>query len=105
TAAFTVVSNARAHQVAPDWGLFKPQAGTVLAALSTGVAADMNDTKPAFVVSETPQIGTNFATTPVAYPLPLGSTPCTLLGDGGASSIPDPAQVNDITQLQVSLKV
>lgn len=100
-----VVASDKAHQVASDWGLFKPRAGTVFTALSNGVAADVDDLKPAFVPGETPQPGTSFGAMGVAYPLPLGATSCVDLGTMMPKSLPDPATVNDYTELRVTLKV
>ena len=94
-AAFTVLADARAKQVAPDWGLFTPHAGKNMVTLSTGIAADENDTAPKFVKNETPQPGTDFNKTNIPNPIPMGQN-C-----GG----PDPAKVNDYTELKLTLKV
>lgn len=99
TAAWTTLADDRAHQVAPDWGLFVPQAGAAFAALSNGIAADVNDTKPLYTV-DTPQPGTDLLKTNVPFPvLQVQSTVCNNVAHT------DPATVQDLTNLTVTLKV
>jgi len=64
SATFPTIADDRAHQVAPDWGAFKTQAGVNMAALSNGIAADENDT--GYVA---PQTGTSFGKMGTTYPL------------------------------------
>jgi hypothetical protein len=93
-ATFPTVADDRAHQVAPDWGIFKVQMGASMAALSNGIAADEDDT--GYVA---PQTGTQFNKTGTPYPLTPKSYAC------GNGTLNDPANVNDLTELSVSLKV
>jgi hypothetical protein len=93
-ASFAVVADDRAHQVAPDWGAFKVQAGVSLSALSNGIAADENDT--GYVA---PQTGTDFKKMNTPYPVAAKSFAC---GNGTGS---DPTMVNDYTEFSVTLKV
>lgn len=93
-ATFPTVADDRAHQVAPDWGTFKVQAGASMAALSNGIAADEDDT--GYVA---PQTGTSFGKLNTPYPL----TPSTFACGNGTQN--DPTNVNDLTELSVSLKV
>ncbi len=94
SASFPTVADDRAHQVAPDWGVFMPQAGVNMAALSNGIAADENDT--GYVA---PQTGTSFNKMGTAYPLTPTQFTC------GNTTLNDPSTVNDLTELDVSLKV
>ncbi len=94
TATFPTVADDKAHQVAPDWGAFKTQAGTSMAALSNGIAADENDT--GYVA---PQTGTSFGKMGTAYPLTPTQFTC------GNGTMNDPSTVNDLTELTISLKV
>jgi hypothetical protein len=93
-ATFPTVADDRAHQVAPDWGVFKVQMGSSMAALSNGIAADEDDT--GYVA---PQTGTNFGKQGTAYPLTPAQFSC------GNATLNDPTTVNDYTELSVSLKV
>ncbi len=94
SATFPTVADDRAHQVAPDWGAFKVQAGASMAALSNGIAADEDDT--GYVA---PQTGTNFGKMGTPYPLTPAQFAC------GNGTLSDPTTVNDYTELDVSLKV
>jgi hypothetical protein len=94
SAAFPTVADDKAHQVAPDWGAFKTQAGANMAALSNGIAADENDT--GYVA---PQTGTSFGKMGTTYPLTPTQFTC------GNGTLSDPSTVNDLTELTVSLKV
>jgi len=91
---FPTVADDKAHQVAPDWGTFKVQMGSSMAALSNGIAADEDDTGYA-----APQTGTSFGKLNTPYPLTPGTYAC---GNGTQN---DPTNVNDLTELSVSLKV
>ncbi len=93
-AQFATLADARAHQIAADWGIFKVHAGKNMAALSTGIAADEDDTKPQFDKNNTPQIGTDFGKANIPNPIPMGQN-C-----GGA----DPNTVQDYTELKLTLK-
>jgi len=93
-ATFPTVADDKAHQVAPDWGTFKVQMGSSMAALSNGIAADEDDTGYA-----APQTGTSFGKLNTPYPLTPGTYAC---GNGTQN---DPTNVNDLTELSVSLKV
>jgi hypothetical protein len=93
-ASFPTVADDRAHEVAPDWGVFKVQMGSSMAALSNGIAADEDDT--GYVA---PQTGTNFGKANTPYPLTPKSFAC------GNGTLNDPTNVNDYTELSVSLKV
>jgi hypothetical protein len=94
-ATFPTVADDRAHQVAPDWGAFTVRAGSTMAALSNGIAADENDT--GYV---DPQDGTSFGKLNTPYPIsPPQSYAC------GNATQTDPTTVNDYTELSVSLKV
>jgi hypothetical protein len=101
-ATYPTVADAKAHQVASDWGtVFKPQFGTTMAALSTGIAADKDDTKPLFDMANTPQPGTNFGKTGTPFPMGFTSAPYAC----GSGTYNDTANVNDYTELKVQLKV
>ncbi len=104
TAATITVASDKQHQVASNWGVFVPQAGVSLAALSTGVAADVDDTKPAFIPNVTPQIGTNF-NKPSPFPTPLGSVTCYDVKTKSVVSFNDPATIQDLVELKVTLLV
>jgi len=100
-ASFPVVADDRAHQAAPDWGVFVPQAGVNMAALSNGVAADEDDTKPAYVA---PQPGTSFGKMGTPFPVAPSAHTC-VDGSNQTHTFQDPATVNDYTELSVTLKV
>ena len=100
-----IVTSDKQHQVAADWGLFKPQAGVSIAALSTGVAADVDDLAPAFVKGETPQPGTDFKGKPVAFPTALGMMSCVDVQTKKTVTFNDPATVHDLVELDVTLLV
>jgi hypothetical protein len=98
-ATFPTLADDRAHEVAPDWGVFKVQYGASMAALSNGIAADEDDT--GYVA---PQTGTAFNKTGTAYPLTPHTFTC-LDGQGQTQTHTDPTTVNDYTELAVTLKV
>ncbi len=98
-ASFPTVADDRAHQVAPDWGVFTVRFGSSMAALSNGIAADENDT--GYVA---PQQGTSFNKTGTTYPLTPGTFSC-LDNNNQTQNRSDPTTVNDLTELDVSLKV
>ncbi len=100
-ASFPTLADDRAHQVAPDWGVFVPRAGVAIAALSNGVAADENDTQPAYVA---PQPGTSFGKTGTPFPIPPASHSC-VDAQNQPQTFQDPATVNDYTELSVNLTV
>lgn len=103
--SFPVVADAKAHQIAPDWGtVFKPQLGVSFAALSSGIAADTNGTKPPFNVAETPAPGTDYAKTGTAFPGTPSSYKCTTRLSAPAT-VTEPAKINDYTELKIQLKV
>ncbi len=102
--SFPTVADDTAHQVASDWGVFKPQKGSTIAALSTGIAADEDDTKPMFDKGVTPQQGTDFNKTGTPYPVKPGSITC-IDSNKQKQTIQDPTTVNDYTELSVTLKV
>ena len=97
--SFATLADPRARQVAADWGVFMPAAGTRFAALSNGVAATPTHTAPKAIVGETPQPGTDFKKTGTPYPGPPGGMACNNL------TLLDPATVNDLTELSVTLTV
>ena len=97
--SFATLADPRAKQVAADWGLFLPNAGKRFAAIANGVAATPTHTAPKAVVGETPQPGTDFKKMGTLYPGPPGGMTC------NGTTLLDPATVNDLTELTVSLKV
>lgn len=100
TASWPTLADARAHQVAADWGsVFMPRLGASLAALSSGIAADKDDTKPMFDGAATPQQGTDFGKTGATFPVSPMSFAC------GNATYQDPATANDYTELKVQLVV
>jgi hypothetical protein len=100
-ASFPLLADDRAHQAAPDWGVFTPRAGVNMAALSTGVAADENDTKPAYAA---PQAGTSFGKMGTPLPVAPGTRSC-VDSNNQPHTFQDPTTVNDYTELSVTLKV
>lgn len=100
-ATYPVIADVKAHQVAPDWGtVFKPQLGASMAALSSGIAADKDSTKPLFDMALTPQPGTVFSNaTMTPWPVTPISYPC------GNGTHTEPANAFDYTELKVQLKV
>jgi hypothetical protein len=103
SAGFSRLADARAHQLATDWGVFQPRSGHSLVALSTGVAADENDTAPAFITGQTPQPGTDFMQTNTPNPLPPAQHTCVDKA-GVLRTFTDPATVNDYTELVLVLR-
>ncbi len=103
TATYPTIADTKTHQIANDWGsVFKPQLGATMAALSTGIAADTDDTKPPFDVTNTPQGGTDFMKSGTMFPVTAAAPyQC------GAGMFTDPmaADVRDYTELKVQLKV
>lgn len=100
-ASYPTIADPKAHQVAQNWGtVFMPQLGLSMAALSSGIAADMNDTKPLFDMTNTPQPGTDYMKANTPYPVPA-TTPYTC----GSGMYTDPSTANDYTELKVQLKV
>lgn len=100
-ATYPTIADPKAHQVAQNWGtVFMPQLGAAMAAFSTGIAADQNDTKPLFDMANTPQQGTDFGKSMIPFPVP--ADPQYACGNG---MYVDQANVNDYTELKVQLKV
>jgi hypothetical protein len=84
-------SDPRGRNVVKDYGIIKPKAGQTMFVISSGVAADEDDT--GYTV---PQTGTAFGNT---YANPLPNLP----GDPKCGTS-QPAQVNDYTELVLKLK-
>jgi hypothetical protein len=99
-ASYPTIADPKAHQVAQNWGtVFNPQLGVAMAALSTGIAADKNDTKPLFDVNLTPQSGTVFTQTTTPWPV----TPLTYACNNTTHT--EPMTGHDYTELKVQVKV
>jgi len=100
-ANYTTVADAKQHQIAADWGsVFKPMYGTVMGAISTGIAADADDTKPLYDPMRTPRAGTSFMMGNGTFPAVTKQTfQC------GNVMYTDTMSVNDYVEVQVQLKV
>lgn len=98
-ASYPTLADNQAHQIAPDWGMvFKPQFGASMGALSTGIAADADDTKPLFTMN-TPQPGTDFMKSGTPFPVTPTSYQCM------NTMHQDPMTAFDYTEFDVKLKV
>jgi hypothetical protein len=88
-------SDARGRAVVNDYGLLHPMAGANMVAISSGVAADVDD--QGYVV---PQPGTDLGNT---FQNPLPSVPANPMCAGSGKTGPQPPSVNDYTELTLKL--
>lgn len=94
SASFNAGADKRGRGIKADYGTYRPKAGASFVALSTGMAADKNDAGYAV-----PQPGTDFFKK-ASNPAPMTNNNPTC-----GNKDPDPLQVNDYTELTLTLKV